>query len=121
MQTTNIRTLIAEDLNNHIEALEVPQNTSDDILKELSDSIKHIDFEILAFPEIADVREKIENLMPEITNPDGNFNKENEDGLKQYKKLSKKLQSFKLTKNHYLILCVEQLLKTAKANKWGLC
>lgn len=121
MQTVDIKTLISEDLNNHIDALEVPQKTSDDILKELSDSIKQTDFEILAFPQIVDVREELENLIPEITNPDGSFNKENDEGLKQYKKLTRKLESFKLTKNHYLILCVEQLLKTAKANKWGLC
>lgn len=40
---------------------------------------------------------------------------------KQFNDLSKKIEKYKLSKNHYLILCIEQLLKIAKANNWGLC
>jgi len=97
------------------------KKTTDNILRELSDSIGQIDFKLLAFPDIDEVRQQIEDLKPFVINEDGSFNSDNKTELEQYQKLNKKLSSYKLLKNHYLVLCVEQLLKIAKANNWGLC
>jgi putative DNA primase/helicase len=117
----NIRKLIKNDILGLTDNIAPVVKTPDDILRELSDSIWQIDFKILAFPDIEEVRQQIEVLKPFVYNEDGSFNKENKTEFEQYKDLTKKLASYKLSKNHYLILCVEQLLKIAKANNWGLC
>ena len=103
------------------ENFEYQEKTNDDILQELSKSIDKIDFQILAFPDIDEVKKQIKNLKPFVYNDDGSFNKENKLEFDKYKKLNKRLNSYKLSKNHYLVLCIEQLLKIAKANNWGLC
>jgi putative DNA primase/helicase len=43
------------------------------------------------------------------------------EAFKTLAELEKKFNSYKLNKNHYLIICIEQLLKIAKTNNWGLC
>jgi putative DNA primase/helicase len=35
--------------------------------------------------------------------------------------LERELSKFRLSKNHYIILCIEKLLEIANANKWDLC
>jgi putative DNA primase/helicase len=117
----NIKKLIKNDILGLIDSIAPVIKTPDDILKELSNSIGQIDFKILAFPDIDEVNQQIEVLKPFVYNEDGSFNKENKTEFEQYKQLNKKLASYKLSKNHYLVLCVEQLLKIAKANNWGLC
>jgi putative DNA primase/helicase len=47
--------------------------------------------------------------------------------LKQFKKIDFrekagfKDENEKLSKKHYLVICIEEVLKTAKQNNWGLC
>lgn len=120
MYKPNFKNLLTDDIASRISNLGESQNTPDDILKSLSESIKNIDFAILAFPQLAKLRREIEELEP-IVYTDGVINEENESEVKKYQQLQKKLKSLKLTKNHYLVLCIEQLLKIAKANNWGLC
>jgi len=117
----NLKKLIKADISKLSERFMSIEKTTDDILQELANSIGQIDFKLLAFPDIEDVKKQIEDLKPFVYNADGSFNKENKKEYDQYKKLIKKLSSYKLTKNHYLVLCIEQLLKIAKANNWGLC
>lgn len=117
----NIKKLIKNDILGLSDSIAPVIKTTDNILKELSDSIGLIDFKILAFPDILEVQKQIESLKPFVYNADGSFNKDNKTEFDQYKQLNKKLSSYKLSKNHYLVLCVEQLLKIAKANNWGLC
>ncbi len=121
METNTLKNLIKNDVIQLTNGIEVPQNTSDDILQKLSKSIAQIDFEILAFPDIIEVRTQLEDLKPFIYNKDGSLNKENKKEFEQFRELQKKMHGYKLTKNHYLILCIEQLLNIAKVNKWGLC
>lgn len=110
---------------NNIEQLEnsvIPViNTNEDILQKLSDSIHKIDFEVLAFPDSVKVKTELERLKPFVVNEDGSYNKENVKEYEQYKALEKKVNSYRLSKNHYLILCIEQLLNVAKINNWALC
>lgn len=117
----SLKDIIKNDISKLSDGLQPIEKTPDDILQELSNSIGQIDFNILAFPDIEDVKQQIEDLKPFVYNADGSFNKDNKTELGQYKKLDKKLSGYKLTKNHYLVLCIEQLLKIAKANNWGLC
>lgn len=117
----NIKKLIKNDILGLSDRIAPVVKTTDNILRELSDSIGQIDFNILAFPDIDELRQQIEDLKPFVYNEDGAYNKDNKTEFEQYKKLNKKLSSYKLSKNHYLVLCVEQLLKIAKANNWGLC
>lgn len=117
----NLKKLITEDINKLSEGFTPIEKTPDDVLQELANNIGKIDFKILAFPDIEEVKQKIEALKPFVYNSDGSFNKDNKTAFNQYNKLNKKLNSYKLTKNHYLVLCIEQLLNIAKANNWGLC
>ena len=117
----NLKELITNDIVKLSENFEHLEKTTDDILQELSKSIDKIDFEILAFPDIETVKKQIEDLKKFVYNEDGSFNKENKTEFDKYKKLNKRLNTYKLSKNHYLVLCVEQLLKIAKVNNWGLC
>ena len=117
----NLKELITNEIVKLSENFEHLEKTTDDILQELSNSISKIDFQILAFPDIETVKKQIEDLKKFVYNEDGSFNKENKTEFDKYKKLNKRLNTYKLSKNHYLVLCVEQLLKIAKVNNWGLC
>ena len=117
----NLKELITNDIVKLSENFEHLEKTTDDILQELSKSIDKIDFEILAFPDIETVKKQIEDLKEFVYNEDGSYNKDNKAEFEKYKKLNKRLAGYKLSKNHYLVLCIEQLLKIAKANNWGLC
>jgi len=118
---TDFKSKISADLENQAEKIEIPKKDSTDILNKLQETIKPVDFLLQAYPDIIKIREQIEDLKPFVISEDGSFNKENEDELKEYQKLNKKLLSYKVGKSHYLILVVEQLLKIAKSNDWGLC
>ena len=117
----NINKLIKNDILKLSDDLQSIEKTTDDILQELSNGIGKIDFQTLAFPDIDKIKKQIEDLQPFVFNKDGSYNKENKAEFDKYNRLTKRLQSYKLSKNHYLIICIEQLLKIAKANNWGLC
>lgn len=110
----NLITKDVEQLTNHIE---VVKNSTDDILQELLKSIGKIDFQTLAFPQSEGVQKQYKAL-ESIHLKRGELS---ESEQTEFDRLAKKLSSFKLTKNHYLIICIEQLLKIAKVYNWGLC
>jgi putative DNA primase/helicase len=113
-----VTTAIAE----NIEALAktiVPtiKETNEDILNKLVDSIGQIDFKLVAYPESKLIQERFDILENKLNN-----GIEFSDTEKiEYKKLSKEVNRHRLSKNHYLIICIEQLLKIAKDNNWSLC
>ena len=117
----NLDTIIKNEVLKLSENFEQIEKNSEDILQELANSIGQIDFKILGFPDVIKLENEIEALKPFVFNKDGSYNKENKVEFDKYNKLNKRLQSYKLTKNHYLIICIEQLLKIAKVNNWGLC
>ena len=126
----NINKLIANNVLQLSESLQSVEKTTEDVLQELANHIGQIDFELLAFPQIEDLRTQffetrnllfgdLENgIEPYYTDKDS---KEYKELFKKRQKISKEINKCKLVKNHYLILCIEQLLKIAKANNWGLC
>lgn len=121
MKKDAFKTMVSADVENQAEKAEIPKIENSDILNKLLEQIKEIDFQVLAHPDVNEIRQEIENLKPLIINDDGSYNKENEADYKEFQKLSKKLNSCKVGKPHFLILVVEQLLKIAQSNKWGLC
>ncbi|MFV5692055.1 DNA primase family protein [Flavobacterium sp. LT1R49] len=126
----DLKKLITKDIVKLTNGLEMHQKSTDDILHELSKNIGVIDFQILAFQNIEELRETDSKLKLEIF---GSIS----DGIepiytdiqsndykavfKQWQKVAKELSKCTLKKDHYLILCIEQLLKIAIVNKWGLC
>ncbi len=95
--------------------VELELKANDKILKELVNSINEVDFKILAFPEITKLNQRLSDLMA-LLKSGKNVSLEMEA-----ESIEKKLLTFKLNKNHYLVLCIEQLLKIAIENDWGLC
>jgi len=121
MNKDDFKKKVMADMENQTGKIEVSKKDSADILNKLLETIKKVDFQLLAYPDVNELRQQIEDLKPLITNDDGSYNKENETDFKEFQQLSKKLNSYKVGKPHYLILVVEQLLKIAQSNKWGLC
>ena len=126
----NLKKLITNDIVRLTSSIEPLQNTTEDILQELTKSIGQIDFMLLAFPESAELQKISSKLKLELfgslvdaiepTYIDTNSS-EYKEAFKKWQKVTKELSKCKLSKNHFLILCIEQLLKIAISNKWGLC
>ena len=117
MENNNLKQLVSKDIETLVNGIKVYQKNTDDILQELIKSIGIIDFQLLAFPDSEEVQKKhkaLESILLKV----GELSEKQQN---DFDKLAKKLKTFKLTKNHYLIICVEQLLKIAEVNKWGLC
>jgi len=92
------------------------KKTADYILQELLHSVDKVDFKILAFPESIEIQKKFKfldsiRLKGELTKSQNN----------EFDELKRVLSGFRLTKNHYLIICIEQLKSIAEAKNWGLC
>lgn len=117
----NLKYLITKEVNQLTNSFEEVNNTTDEILQKLFKSIGEIDFMLLAFPECENITQQIKDLEPFVFNEDGSLKNENKKEGKQYYQLKKELESYRLSKNHYLILVIEKLHKIAFTNHWGLC
>jgi len=115
-------TLIIDDnvvINSAITAT-IPK-TTEEIFQHLLEGVEKIDFESLAFNGTYD--DKIEEFNQREEDDGLPLN---EDGSSERSVKSapndqlKKLTSFVVTKNHYVIITVEQLIKTSKKIDWGL-
>jgi putative DNA primase/helicase len=122
-----LKKLITTDFNNLERSIIVPiQKTTDDILQELTKkSIGQIDFFLLAFPKSEELKNQYNELASKLfgENPIYTDKKSEEyiSAFKLWQKIAKQLDKCKLTKNIYLIICIEQLIQIAKNNNWGLC
>lgn len=85
-----------------------PPKTADEIFLVLLESVEKIDFQTLAF----EATYFVGNDEPQKSVKNAKSAK-NEQSLKG--------NSFTLTKNHYIIICVEELIAIAQRNNWGLC
>jgi putative DNA primase/helicase len=112
-----LKDLVTNDINQLTNSIEIVKNSTDDILQELLKSIGIVDFMLLAFPESEAVLNRYNALQVVFRSIEGL----SESQQIEFDKLKTELSKFKLTKNHYLVICIEQLLKIAIANKWGLC
>ena len=121
MITKDLNTELMAEIQNLTNGIEKKEVANVDVLNDLTKSLGQIDFSLLAFPDIEETKREMESLKPFVFDEDGSYNKENTKEVKRYSALKKKLNGYKLTKPHYLILSIEQLLKIAKAKRWGLC
>jgi putative DNA primase/helicase len=114
--------IIGDNVENNSAINIIIPKTTDDIFQHLLEGVEKIDFESLAFNGTYD--DKIEEFNQREA--DDGFPL-NEDGSSEKCAKSapneqlKKLTSFVVTKNHYVIITVEELIKIAKKNDWGLC
>jgi len=107
-----------ETLLNHVEQLTKPNEATPhaEILKKLLEQIEPLDFVLLSFPEVEKVRNELTKLNNErVKDP------ENEDVKNAILKKLNELKKFKVNIKHYLILSIENILKVAENNRWGLC
>jgi len=98
----------AETIKNHVQELvkkgEPTPHT--EILTQLIKQFEPLDFEALAFPQVQQLRRELKSINPES---------------EQAKEILKRLQKLKLNIKHYLVLSIENVLKVAAKNRWGLC
>lgn len=76
------------------------------ILNELTQQIGQIDFLGEAFPQTKELREKMASM---------------DKTSEEYADSQKTLEKYKLNTKHYLVLSVENTIKAAQQNSWGLC
>lgn len=98
----------------------VPHN---EILKNLIEQVEPLDFQAIAFPQMIEILGKIQKLEQIIINPDGSFNTDEKfkADLDEWKRLQGSLERLKVTRKHYLILSIDEVLRLAEFNRWGLC
>lgn len=84
---------------------EVPVNLKKgDILRSLLDMVEQVDFTVLVFPEAAALREKAKNA---------------KDATER-EAAEKKLATMKVSERRKYVVIIEELIRIAKANNWGL-
>jgi len=92
------------------------------ILGELLKSIQPFDFEKAAFPQVKELREKYTELKSEFIITDGTDKPVTANETRsEIKDIEKQLSSFKVTKKHFAILSIENVLHVAEQMKWGIC
>jgi putative DNA primase/helicase len=99
---TNINKEGFEDHLNH-KAKEAKPRPHEEILKELLEEIKPIDFEERA-------KEGLKNRL-----------KDHGLSTKEIDKIKELLENFKLSEKHFLILTIEEIISLAKQKNWGIC
>jgi len=106
---------VFDDLNNpttilnHVEQLKSKSEIATphaEILQQLIEQFEPLDFEALAFPQVKELRKKLEKAAP---------------GSEQAKDIQGQLNNLKLNTKHYLVLSAENALQLAEKNRWGLC
>ena len=98
-----------ETIKNHIETLKQQGNNSvlhTQLLQQLTEQFKPLDFTELAFPEVKELRAKLQDLDSES---------------EQANDVRKRIEKHKVNTKHLLILSIENIVETAQHNRWGLC
>jgi putative DNA primase/helicase len=96
-----------EIIKNHVQ--ELTNHKADDhskILGKLINEIKPVDFEVLAFPQLKKLKDKLEKT---------------EAGSDDAKAIQKQIDKLTVKQKHFIILSVENILKYAENKRWGLC
>jgi putative DNA primase/helicase len=111
---------------NHFEQLKEKNEAATphaEILKQLIEQFEPLDFQVLAFPQAKNLKKQLEQLEIKLTTPNGGLNtdKKLDREREQAKDLRKQLDNLKLNNKHFLVLSIENALKFALKNRWGLC
>lgn len=117
--------ITADVIQNHVEELKSKNEATPhaEILSNLIEQFAPIDFEVLAFPQAKKIREQIAKLNSKLINPDGSFNNDKslDNEREKVKELTKEIERLKLNLKHFLVISIENALKLAEQNRWGLC
>ena len=109
----------------HVEALaQTPETTPHtEILNQLIEQIEPLDFVLLAFPEIEQLRADFDTLEKMLANTEGSINTKdnNKKELEQWKDLKKQIERLKLSTKHYYILSIDNVLQVAENKQWNIC
>jgi putative DNA primase/helicase len=104
----DLNPITADVIQNHFEELQSKSESTPhaEILHQLIEQFEPLDFEILAFPHVEKLREKLQQLPVDS---------------EQAKDIRKQLDKTKVNTKHYRILSIKNVSKTATKNCWGLC
>lgn len=91
------------------------------VLGQLLEQLVPVDFELMAYPEVADLREQQKELTSNLFESDeANGDRSNAD-QNQLKEITKRLGRVKVSLKQYLVLSIEHVLDHALQNEWNLC
>ncbi|QJB41724.1 DNA primase [Chitinophaga oryzae] len=90
------------------------------ILNQLLEKVDLIDFQGIAFPHVIALREDLELVEQQMSAGNGAM-KDDPIIREKAQSLRTSISKCKLKQAHYLIICVEEILRTATANRWGIC
>ena len=100
---TDTDTFIAH-INELVKTTELTSGTI--ILQQLLDQFNPLDYEILVFPEIEQIRNQLKDLAPDS------------DAARE---IRRRLDRLRVNTKHFLVLTIENILKVAQENRWSLC
>ncbi len=107
-----------ETILNHVEELKGKSEATPhaEILEQLIEQFEPLDFQLLAFPETKEIKERLKKLSEKQ-----NKDPENEELKEKILKELGQLKKLKVNLKHYLVLSIENALTYAEKNRWGLC
>lgn len=88
-----------------------------EILSMLLDQIEPIDFDTIAFPEMDEKVNRINEIENLLSDPE----EKDKSLFYEHKRLTKQVDKMKANQKHHIILSIENILELAKNNKWGIC
>ena len=94
-----------------------------EILSQLLEQFEPLDFEALAFPQVEQLRLRLSELESDKESWGNKLNTGKENNPKQAERehIEKALEKLKINQKHYLVLSIENAVKIAETNRWGLC
>jgi putative DNA primase/helicase len=118
----NFDELTPETLVNHVQELtkESEAMPHAEILQQLIEQFEPLDFEALAFPHAEKLRNELAEYEKKFLSREGN-EQEQKANHEKLKSIQKQLEKLKVNLKHYLVLSIENALKFAEKNRWGLC
>ncbi|SEW27116.1 DNA primase family protein [Chitinophaga arvensicola] len=90
------------------------------VLNNLLQKIEPVDFQLQAFPGVANLRIDLMTIEQQLVNKDGTF-KDDPAIREKIKLIQTQIDKSRPKQPQYLIICIEEILRLAKANNWGIC
>ena len=109
----DLKKTISTNIEDLTSAYKAKAKSTDEILQEILTDVNIVDFKMLSFPEI----EKLNKLQLIISEGKELTKSQKEE----FEMLKIAYDKFLPNKNHYLIICIEQLLKLTQKKALGLC
>lgn len=93
------------------------------ILNSLLEFVGPVDFQKLAFPDIDEIIQRLNELADDKESWGSRESTGKPANAKQAEriKLEETLEKFKVKLKHYIIITIEQIIELAQANNWGIC